>query len=414
MTDPIEFMKLSSISHNWRLLRKVVLPLLCLLSFAIALLADSFTPAFGDDSSTPEIQTPRQEIRGVWMTKNDFDILKDRDRVQEAVEHLRRLNFNTIYPVIWNSGYTQYPSAVAQQHGIPFFYYGLQGQDILADLIDRSHAQNLLVIPWFEFGFMVPQTSELALNHPEWLTKQKNGTQTSVSAAGEVAWLNPFHPDVQNFIQDLVVEVVDRYDVDGIQFDDHMSLPREFGYDEYTVSSYHQETQKNPPDNPNDSDWVRWRADKITAFMEQLDRAVKERKPHAIFSVAPNYYDFAYKLQLQDWLTWVRRDIADELIVQVYRSNLDSFTQKISLPEVVEAHHKIPTGVGIMTGLRNRPVPIQQIKEQARSAQDLGLGTAFFYYESLWDYAPESESEADRQSEFQALFPSPAVRIAQN
>ena len=49
------------------------------------------------------------------------------------------------------------------------------------------------------------------------------------SAAGEVAWLNPFRPEVQQLITDLVLEVVGRYGADGIQFDDHMSLPREFG-----------------------------------------------------------------------------------------------------------------------------------------------------------------------------------------
>jgi uncharacterized lipoprotein YddW (UPF0748 family) len=58
---------------------------------------------------------------------------------------------------------------------------------------------------------------------------------------------------------------------------------------------------------------MRWRADKITAFMVQLNQAVKARKPNAIFSISPNYYDFAYKFQLQDWLAWVRQNIVDEL-----------------------------------------------------------------------------------------------------
>ena len=125
---------------------------------------------------------------------------------------------------------------------------------------------------------MAPPTSELALNHPDWLTQKRDGSQTSISAAGEVMWLNPFHPEVQQFITDLVVEIVTQYDVDGIQFDDHMSLPHEFGYDKYTVALYTQETKNIPPANPQDLDWVRWRADKITAFMVQLNQAVKAEK----------------------------------------------------------------------------------------------------------------------------------------
>jgi uncharacterized lipoprotein YddW (UPF0748 family) len=352
---------------------------------------------------------PRHEIRGVWMTTNDQDILEDRTQVREAVRQLKQMNFNTIYPVIWNSGYVMYPSPVAQRADIqPFIYEGLEGQDMLADLLEQAHSQNLLVIPWFEFGFMAPPTSELAVNHPEWLTQQKNGEQVWEGVAGEVVWLNPFHPEVQKFITDLVVEVFSRYDVDGIQFDDHMSLPKEFGYDPYTIALYTAETQNSPPTNPDNKAWVRWRADKITTFMTQLHQAVKAKKADAIFSVSPNYYEFAYKLHLQDWLTWVRHNIVDELIVQVYHSDLEQFTDKITRPEMQETQQKISTGVGIMTGLRNRPVPMAQIQEQVRAVQDKRLGVSFFYYESLWNYPQESIS--DRQSGVQAFFPRPALR----
>lgn len=428
----------------WRQLNKRFVPLLFVVSLVTVLAVHSFSPVMAQLPQTalvtqlpplnqvspvpqvsqpnsaspvpqPQIpqvppvpQIPRQEIRGVWMTTNDFDVLKSHPKVLDAVTKLRSLNLNTIYPVVWNSGYTKFPSAVAKQVGIPFFFRGTNGQDILADLTNQAHRQGLLVIPWFEFGFMAPQTSELVLNRPHWLTRKRDGSQTSISAAGEVVWLNPFLPEVQQFITNLVLEVVSKYDVDGIQFDDHMSLPRAFGYDPYTVALYTQEMEKAPPSNPEDADWVKWRADKITEFMVRLNRAVKARKPKMIFSVSPNYYDFAYKLQLQDWLTWMRQNIVDELVVQVYRHNLQGFVNTISRPEMYEAKQKISTGVGIMTGLRNKPVPMRQIKSQVRAAQRRGLGTVFFYYESLWEKAQESSQQ--RQAGFRTLFPNPALR----
>jgi uncharacterized lipoprotein YddW (UPF0748 family) len=355
------------------------------------------------------INAPRQEIRGVWITANDANTVKDRRKVEEAVSQLRRLNFNTIYPVVWNSGYVFYDSPVAKRRNIqPFVYRGLEGQDTLADIINQGHRNKLLVIPWFEFGFMTPESSELALNYPHWLTEKRDGSKTSISAAGEVAWLNPFHPEVQNFISELVLEVVTKYDADGIQFDDHMSLPWEFGYDKYTINLYTQETGNPPPTNYQDESWIRWRADKITAFMVRLNQQVKARKPNIIFSVSPNYYDFAYKLQLQDWLSWVRLGIVDELVMQVYRNDLDSFTTKINHPEIQETQRLIPTGIGIMAGLRNRPVNIQQIQSQVRTAQQRGLGSVFFYFESLWGFS--QESVAERQSGFQAVYSSPSGR----
>ncbi len=396
-------MTLRIIPRSWLRSIKSLLPLLFALSFIVVLLVNNVIPAIG--------QQPRQEIRGVWMTTNDKDILRDRRKLGDAITQLKRLNFNTIYPVVWNSGYAMYPSPVAQQRDIqPFVYRGLDGQDMIADLISQAHRQGLLVIPWFEFGFMTPPTSELALNNPDWLTQKQDGSQTSNGAGGEVVWLNPFHPEVQKFITELVLEITTQYNADGIQFDDHMSLPSEFGYDEYTVALYTKETKKTPPTDFQDAAWVKWRANKITAFMSQLNQAVKAVKPNAIFSISPNYYEFAYKHHLQDWLAWVRLDIADELIVQVYRPNLESFVEKLNRPEMQEAQQKIPTGVGIMTGLRNRPVAIEQIKSQVLAVQEYGLGAAFFYYESLWEDAPESIG--DRLSHFSAFFPYSAFRTA--
>jgi len=371
----------------------------------------SLITVFWVNTLTPvNAQVPSQEIRGVWMTNNDLNILKDRTKVQEAVTQLRELNFNTVYPVVWNAGYVMYPSKVAKDLEIqPFVFKGLDGHDILADLIDKSHRQNLLVIPWFEFGFMTPNTSELALNKPGWLTQKQDGVTTSVTAAGEVSWLNPFQPEVQQFISDLLVELTNKYDIDGIQFDDHTSLPHEFGYDKYTVDLYTKETKKTPPKDYKDPEWVNWRANKITEFMVRLNNTVKQIKPKMIFSISPNYYDYAYKFQLQDWLNWARLNIVDELVMQVYRENLDSFTSKLSRPEIEEVKQIIPTGIGIMAGLRTKPVSIQQIQSQVRAVQRRGLGVTFFYYESLWNIAPEPLGE--RLAGFKNLFPYPASRM---
>ncbi|MEH2396585.1 glycoside hydrolase family 10 protein [Nostoc sp.] len=396
------------IRQGWWLLRKRLLPLLCLVSFVAVLLLNSFAPTVAQ--LPPQ---PRQEIRGVWLSGNDFNIFRNRSKVQAAMSQLQQLNFNTVYPIVWNDGYTQYPSAIMQKMGIPFFFKGTDGQDVIADIINQAHREGLLAIPWFEFGFMVPLSSELASQHPDWLTQKPDGTQTSISAAGEVAWLNPFHPEVQKFFTELVMEVITQYDADGVQFDDNTSLPVDFGYDKYTISLYTQETGKPPPPNPQAQAWIKWRADKITAFMVDLQQTVKARKPNAIFSVAPNYYDFAYKLQLQDWLNWVRLGIVDELIMQVYRNDLESFIAQITRPEILETQQVIPTGIGIMAGLRNRPVSISQIQSQVEAVQQRGLGIGFFYYESLWDIA--SEPVAQRQSAFADLFPNPALRdISQN
>ena len=354
-------------------------------------------------------QSNYPEIRGVWITNNDTADFLDQNKTQQAVNLLADLNFNTLYPVVWNSGYVLYESAIAQREGLqPFNPRGYQGQDALADLITKAHQRGLLVLPWFEFGFMAPPMSELVTNHPRWFTQRQDGSKTSVTAAGEVAWLNPFHPQVQQFITDLVMEVVNKYDIDGIQFDDHLALPYDFGYDPYTISLYQQETKKAPPQNPQDWGWVRWRANKITAFVTQLNKTIKTQKPNILFSLSPATYRLAYGTYLQDWLDWVRKDLLDEVIVQVYRTELSSFTEPIQRPEFQEAKAKIPTAVGILTGLKRKQVTMPLVSEKVQVAKNNGLGVAFFYYKTLWEVAPEPANQ--RKEAFRALFATPAPR----
>lgn len=359
----------------------------------------------------PAAPSPRSaaEIRGVWLTSNDMTVLRDQSRLQATIDQLSALNFNTLYPVVWNSGFAYYPSAVTRRRGTQSFtYLGLQGQDLLADISARARQRGLLVIPWFEFGFMAPPSSELVALNPQWLTRRRDGGTTSITAAGEVVWLNPFHPEVQAFITELVLEIIGNYDVDGIQFDDHMILPSAFGYDPFTVALYRKETKKDPPANHQDPAWVKWRAAKLTAFMARLAQAVRERKPNAIISISPNYYDYAYRLQLQDWLTWVRRRIVDEVIVQLYRPDLASFVSQLERPELAESQKLIPTAIGIMAGQRSSPVPLERIEAQTRAARERGIGSVFFYLESLWRLAPEPAQV--RLDGFGALFPTPAPR----
>lgn len=355
-----------------------------------------------------QAQNPRF-IRGVWLTKNDFPILRDRQRLVAALNDLQRLNFNTLYPVVWNSGYVSFPSTTAKNLGIqPFVLRGIQDYEILAELTQQAHCRNLLVIPWFEFGFMVPETSELALAHPDWLTQAINGQTTRLTAAGEVAWMNPFHPQVQEFLTNIVLEVLRQYPVDGVQFDDHFSLPVEFGYDDYTRALYQQETQKPVPDNPRDPDWMRWRADKLTAFVQTLRQRVKQEFPNAIFSLSPTTLPTAYQTFLQDWPRWVALGLLDEVIVQVYRYHLSSFVQQLTQPEIRQAQAKVPTAVGVLTGLRTNPVPMALVDAKVEAALRAGLGVSFFSFETLWERGPDPRDH--RQSRLLFHFRQPLPR----
>ncbi|MBW4695095.1 MAG: glycoside hydrolase family 10 protein [Lyngbya sp. HA4199-MV5] len=388
-------------------------------SLGLVLIVGSLTVLVGATIPTtaqprsPQAIAPRQEIRGVWLTNVDSSVLFKPTVLKDAVQQLARLNFNTLYPAVWNWGYTTYPSAVAKQAvgaAVDPRPIGLEGRDALAELVQQARQKGIAVLPWFEFGFMAPEDSALAIRHPDWLTQQQDGTQVWQEGIYPRVWLNPFKPEVQQFMQSLILELVTRYDIDGIQLDDHFGLPYQFGYDDYTVQLYKREHQgKAPPTNPKDPAWVRWRADKITRFTTQLFRAIKARKNNVLLTLSPNNYDFSYNHSLQDWRTWQQQGLIEELVLQVYGNDLNAFTAQLKTPEIQAARQHIPTAIGILTGLKKRSVPMRQIREQVQAVrQQQFTGVSFFFYETLWQLA--AEPKADRQSMLQTLFSLPATR----
>jgi hypothetical protein len=142
--------------------------------------------------------------------------------------------------------------------------------------------------------------------------------------------------------------------------------------------------------------------------MQQLATQLRQKRPGFLVSLSPNYHDFAYKRQLQDWLTWVRQGSVDEVVVQLYRPDLASFEAELTRPEFAISRQRVPTAVGIFTGQRTQPVPIERVVAQAEASRRRGLGAGFFYYETLWEEA--QEPAALRKAALDALYRQPAPR----
>ena len=409
---------------------------------AIAVLSISLYAIVTPTTPVTAQATPgKKEVRGVWITNVSSSVLFTPWAINRALRQLSLLNFNTVYPVTWNRGNTFYPSDVAQkitgQPQDPTLSVFRLGQDVLREIFKQSHRQGLRVIPWFEYGFMAPINSVLVKRHPQWVTtsfdKNRNFsegffelelkdllpesdeqsllTQLRQSLSIQNVWLNPIHPQVQNFILDLILEVVKKYDVDGIQIDDRFGMPVQFGYDPITVYLYRQQHQgKMPPEDFTDPEWVQWRANQITVFMERLYKSIKAVKPNCIVSVSSNPYDFAYKFYLQDWQTWIEKGLVDEFILQVYREELPSFVEELEQPAVKIAKNKIPFSIGILTGTLKTFMTIDKIKQQVKAVRDRNFaGVSFFYWETLWSYmTPDSPQE--RRVEFKKMFPTAVSR----
>lgn len=340
----------------------------------------------------------QEEIRGVWLTNIDSEVLFSPLNTEDAIASLHQLNFNTLYPTVWNWGYTLYPSEVAEKiTGSKMDpHEGLANRDILKEIVTKGHQENMRVIPWFEFGFMAPADSALAISHPQWLTRRKdNSTIWWEGKTHPRVWLNPLHPQVQDFITNLILEIVTNYDIDGIQLDDHFGYPSEFGYDGYTINLYRQEHNgKLPPLDYLDPQWIEWRSHKISQYMETLFHKIKAVKKNVIVSVSPNPQEFSKEMFLLDWAKWERKGLMEELIVQIYRDNMEAFNRELAQKDLLLAKEHIPSAIGILTGLKGKPISLNLIEQQIQATREKNFaGVSFFFYESLWNLASETPEE---------------------
>ncbi|WP_341526404.1 family 10 glycosylhydrolase [Nostoc sp. UHCC 0302] len=327
------------------------------------------------------------EIRGVWLTTTDSKVLRSKQRIAEAMDFLAETGFNVVFPVVWNKAVTLYPSQTMQQT----FGVGIDpmcfGRDPLEEVVVEARRVGLKVIPWFEYGFASSYNLNggmLLQKKPEWAARDCNGNLLKKNG---FEWLNALDSQVQEFLLNLVLEVANNYDVDGIQGDDRLpALPCEGGYDEETITRYRQQFQKNPPQNPKDLQWLKWRADILTEFLARLYREVKAVNPNLLVSIAPNIYDWAFKEYLQDSPTWLKRGLVDIIHPQIYRRDFRSY-QAIADKLVSQqfTNKTLPKlAPGILMKLGSYCISPEYLVQAVEYNRQIGIqGEVFFFYEGL-------------------------------
>lgn len=345
--------------------------------------------------STSSYSQTVEEFRAVKITNVDSDILFDDQRIAEGMDYLASIGMNTILTVVWNGHgadgvYTLYPSGVMDSlFGKAMYPLFASVRDPLKRVIIEAHRNGMEVMPWFEMGFSpsYSQNGGYILNKfPQWALNDNAGR---LAVKNGFDWMSAINPEVQQFIISLVTEIIDNYDVDGIEFSDRIpAMPVEGGYDSVTVSIYKNEHDgASPPQNYQNESWKRWRADKLTAFYKNARDSIKSRSENLIVSSSPSVYPWSYHEYLQDSKTWVDSDIVDNIIPQVYRYSYTSYVEELnkSLSYVPSSKREIFfSGMLIYLRGENYLITPDFLLRSIQANRDRQVyGEAFFFYEGL-------------------------------
>jgi len=332
----------------------------------------------------------KEEMRAVKLTNVDSQILFSDEAIEEAIDYLASIGINAILPVTFNAAKTQFPSKVMQEYLGELIDPRMAGRDPFKRVLIEAHRHGMEVYPWFEYGFAAWYSGASDANggpfgskYPHWLSVDVNGAITKKNGFD---WLNGLHPEVQTFMNRLVLEMVDTYDLDGIEFSDRIpALPVEGGYDSVTVQLYRSEKGTNPPDDYRDSDWKRWRANKLSDFYESLRDSVKKRDQQLIVASSPSLYPWGYEEYLQDNVMWVNHNIVDHYIPQLYRQNLTDYQYELNktIDQTLQ-HKREMIFAGILMNVGSYTIPVTLLRDMLNFNRSVGLlGEAYFFYEGF-------------------------------
>ena len=326
--------------------------------------------------------------RGVWVTTTASTALDSKDNITQTVANCKKAGINQIFIVVYNNARTIYPSntlgAITGVKQLEKF----AGRDPLQEMIDIAHAAGIKVHAWFEYGFSSSYSANggaIIKAKPEWAALDQSG---KLVVKNGFDWLNAFLPEVQDFIVNLVLEVVSKYDVDGIQGDDRLpALPSTAGYDAYTVAQYKAEhNNQSPPSDYKDQAWVKWRANRLNKFMKRLHTEVKGAKPNMIISSSPSPYPWSLAEYLQDWPTWVDSSWVDAVIPQCYRYDIIAYESVLSEQVGYHRNKKIAFYPGVLVKIGTKLATPEFMTEMvSANRKQSASGEVFFFYEGLKD-----------------------------
>ncbi|WP_239063522.1 glycoside hydrolase family 10 protein [Bacteroides sp. 51] len=398
-------------------------------SFPLILLAVFMSSCQRDKSSanTPE-ETLETGIRGVWVPAPRFtDVLHTYDNVKDFVKVLDDLNMNALFLVSYagtetifkSDVLTKYSTYQSSSEGYMLRAYMQNYQsatnDPVRDLLDEAHKRGIKVFFWFEYGFMgegkpIPATNPLLAKNPTWLGMGNDKLPANYNHSDY--YYNAYNPAVQQFLLELVEEAITLYpDVDGIQGDDRMpAMPRNSGYDDYTVALYkEQHGGQAPPADCNDAAWVRWRLDLLNDFARRLHQRVKAKGPDVMVSFAPNPYPWCEEKLMQEWPQWCKEGLCDVLAVQCYRYSGEAYRSTVTevLKYIKSSNPKqvFAPGMILMEGGNAKMTP-ELLKEQLEINRQLGVNSEiYFYNKAITD--PELQRVWKEMYQQKLAFPMP-------
>lgn len=343
---------------------------------------------------------------GDWPSRPGLSVADQKVELREILDRAQEDGLNAVLLHVRTAADALYPSK-----RVPWSRYllgrdgsarDLEGYDPLELAIDESHARGLQLHVWFNpFRAMPPDdigrpiAGHVTRTHPEWIVRY-----------GKSAWIDPGIPAARRAVLDAMLEVVDRYDVDGVHIDDYFYPYLEEGTVTHVVrhgKKRRRITRHVTLRFKDDRSWKRygrkagwsdraaWRRANIDDFVKTLYQEVKARKKWVLVGVSPfgiwrpghpegiTGLD-SYTEIFADSRRWLREGWLDYIAPQLYwplENDEQRFTRLDAWwrSENVLGRHIWPGLFTMRVGSRNDAWPANEIGREISALREAREGT---------------------------------------
>lgn len=297
--------------------------------------------------SKPKPHLPK-EARGVWVTYMTLDVENEADKKAAFEEKIDTIigdtkagGFNTLIvqvrpfcDALYHSAYYPWSHIISGTQGVD------PGFDPLGMIIDKCRQNGMYIHAWVNpYRISTENTpAELSSDHP-----YVRDPSLGVEINGRT-YLDPASPKAQQLIADGVRELVENYDIDGVQFDDYF-YPENCGdFDKAAYQAYMKKSGKT-------MSLTRFRMNNVSGMVRMCYQAAHEAKKDILFGISPQGNLKNNDALYADVKTWCAKEgYIDYICPQIYFS-LDNpaLTYENSLKEwlALEKHRDLRLFIGL-------------------------------------------------------------------
>ncbi|WP_179811833.1 glycoside hydrolase family 10 protein [Nocardiopsis sinuspersici] len=279
-----------------------------------------------------EATQDKREMRGAWLTtvgnidwpsEPGLSEKKQKAELNKRLDEAADLELNTVFlhvrpttDAFYESDLEPWSKYLTGEQG------GDPGYDPLKYAVAEAHERGLELHAWFN-PYRVGMDSDIeeladdhpVKKHPDWMIRY-----------GGEGFMDPGNPEVQKWVTRVIMDVVERYDIDGVHFDDFF-YPYPDGDEKFDDD---ESWEKHGEDFEDREDW---RRDNVNEFVSGVHDQIQETKPWVRFGISPfgiwrndtsdpNGSDTSglesYDVQHADTRTWIKEGMVDYVVPQLY------------------------------------------------------------------------------------------------